>query len=59
MANDILEERVAALEDLFRELRGHLDELSLLRRRGGSLNDRTVEHYSQLIVKSIEKRGLH
>ena len=59
MANESLEERVAALEDLFRELREHLQELSSLPRRGGSLDDRTVEHYLQLIVRSIESRGLH
>ena len=39
MANESLEERVAALEDLFRELREHLQELSSLPRRGGSLDD--------------------
>ena len=43
----------------FRELREHLQELSSLPRRGGSLDDRTVEHYLQLIVRSIESRGLH
>ena len=56
MSTQNLEQRVEALEQIFSEMRCHLSELHTLRRRGGDVNVRTLEHYLDLIIKSIDKR---
>ena len=56
-ADKNLEERVTALEEIFKEVQSHLEELGTLPRRGGSLNETTVEHYLDRIVESIARHS--